>query len=48
MRPDETREELNQQKIMYFLCGKGCEIQMEMEQRISSYNCRVWWLLDDV
>jgi hypothetical protein len=48
MRPDGTREELNQQKIMYFFYGKGCEIQVETVKHISSYSCRVWWLLDDV
>jgi len=39
---------LNQQKIMYFLFVKGCEIQVEAEKHISSYICRVWWLLDVV
>jgi hypothetical protein len=38
MGPDGTREELNQQKIVFFFLCKGCEIQLETEQRISSYS----------
>jgi hypothetical protein len=48
MRPDGTREELNQQKIVYFFFRKGCEIQVGTEKHISSYSCRVWCFLDDV
>ena len=48
MRPDGTREKLNQHKIMYFFFGKCCEIQVGAEKHISNYSCRFWWLLDDV
>jgi len=41
MRPDGTREKLNQQKIMYFLFGKACEIQVGTEK----HSCRVLLLL---
>jgi hypothetical protein len=34
--PDGTREALNQQKIIYFFCGKGCEVQLGAENRIVS------------